>query len=149
MHQVIATSAGAFSELKEIYGLDVVPPSGSSGDVSSFQQLLNTLAAWHDADADRHVRLYTHFPALDVAGAVSIKPPPARRNGKASESQARNATYAFLPFQGFWDAIQAEQVGTQPNPNYPFGTDTDRSTHQRIPCAMLEHALANSGFAKG
>src|SRR4051812_38053659 len=66
---------------------------------------VRTLAAWHDADADRHVRLYTHFPAMDVAGAVSIKPPPARRNGKASESQASNATYAFLPFQGFWDAI--------------------------------------------
>ncbi len=150
MHNVVATS-GAFPELKEVYGLDVVPPSGSAKDSASYQQMLSTLARWHDADADRHVRLYTHFDACNTAGNFSIKPSPSVRNGRASESRANNATFAFLPFTGFWDAISTEQVGTQPNPSIDFsgGGDTDRATHQLIPAMMFGHALTNSGFKKG
>ena len=77
--------------------------------------------------------------------------PVGDRNGRASESRARNATFAFLPFQGFRDLISVEQRGTQPNPSIDFNGrgDTDRATHQLIPALMFEHALINSGFEKG
>lgn len=152
LHSVVTTANGAFPELKEVYGLDIVPPSGSSSDVGSYQQVLGTLSTWHDANPDHHVRLYTHYPAFSQAGTASIKPPTVRQNSGATESQGRNATFAFLPIAPFWTTIDQE-VGPTPNPNYVLrqGSRTidDGLTHQLIPSIMLEHALANSGFQKG
>ncbi|HKO47439.1 MAG TPA: hypothetical protein VJV79_06935 [Polyangiaceae bacterium] len=151
LKQVVSTSHGDFPELKEVYGLDIVPPSGSSADGGSYRQLLDTLTTWHAADSDRHVRLYTHYPAFSSAGQSAIKPAPVRSNGGATESQGRNATFAFLPI-AFWQTV-ASEAGPNRNPNYDMGNSKsqpdDRQTHQLIPAVMLEHALANSGFAKG
>ena len=57
----------------------------------------------------------------------------------------------ILPI-AFWQTVAAE-VRPNPNPNYAIGNSPgqpdDSQTHQLIPAVMLEHALANSGFAKG
>jgi len=155
LHSVVSSSAtGAFPELQEVYGIDVVSPAGSSTDATSYQLLFRALNAWLRQDPRRRIRLYSQSPAMNSVVDPLVKGPVLQNNaGGAAERGTSNTTFAFLPVS-FWQVVDSEQLNkTVPDPNYliarpgPPRVVDFNSVHQVFPAIVLEHALVNSGFA--
>ncbi len=139
---VVASSPDGrgFPELRELYLLDVVPPSGSSADAASYQHLMELLGRWWSGGAEeRRVRFYSEFYPFSAPSPV--RGDLVRSNAGAREFRAKNATCLYTP-QTFWTTIGQEQADSRPDPGYAFGS----GVHQLMPCVFLEHALENSGL---
>jgi len=132
-------SGSAFPELREVYLLDVMPPSGSSADTGSYHRLMGLLNGWWaSGKGSRKVRVYSQFYGFGLPLAVRGK--LVTSNAGAKEYQADGATCLFAP-KRFWTLVEQEQANLNTNPGYNL-----ESIHQLMPCVFLEHALKNSAF---
>ncbi len=138
---VIATSPSGqgFSELRELYLLDIMPPSGSSSDIGSYHRLMGLLNGWWaSGKGTRKVRFYSQFYPFGLS--LAVRGQALRANGGAQEYQANGTTCLYAPAK-FWSTVDQEELTSNSNPGYALD-----NVHQLMPCVFLQHALKNSGF---
>ena len=134
---VISAQRDDFPELKEIYALDAIQNRVTEMNVAATSWLKD----------DRKLRIYiAKFKRLEQQ-VPSFLPGSPVISDEAKEWHSTRGTWLFSPPE-FWTHVRDELVGITPATDYfpKAGAVVGHQIHQIIPCLMLSHALATSGF---